>query len=163
MEEKKRKRRCNRRSNESHLEECSPEGIRALSRSGTVAVLLPTTAYVLRLRPPPVREMIRAGVCLAVGSDFNPNAFCYAMPTVMNLACVQFRMTMPEALVSSTLHAAHSLGRGQTHGAIAVGRVADFVVLNKRNWEHLIYRMSAHHSIVSHVIKNGIIVYEKPN
>ncbi|KAL3076880.1 hypothetical protein niasHT_039660 [Heterodera trifolii] len=145
----------------SHLEECGPRGIDAMSRSGTVAVLLPTTAYVLRLRPPPVRQMIAAGVCVALGSDFNPNAFCYAMPTVMNLACVLFRMSMPEALVAATLHAAHSLGRGRTHGAIAVGRMADFVVLNKRNWEHLIYRMSAHQSIISYVIKNGKIVYER--
>ncbi|KAL3078253.1 hypothetical protein niasHS_012140 [Heterodera schachtii] len=145
----------------SHLEECGPRGIGAMSRSGTVAVLLPTTAYVLRLRPPPVRQMIAAGVCVALGSDFNPNAFCYAMPTVMNLACVLFRMSMPEALVAATLHAAHSLGRGRTHGAIAVGRMADFVVLNKRNWEHLIYRMSAHQSIISYVIKNGKIVYER--
>lgn len=86
----------------------------------TLQVLLPTTAYVLRLRAPPARALLRAGCCVALGSDFNPNAFCYAMPTVMNMACVLFGMSMPEALVAATLHAAHSVSRGRTHGALAV-------------------------------------------
>uniref|UniRef100_A0A915DSC1 imidazolonepropionase n=1 Tax=Ditylenchus dipsaci TaxID=166011 RepID=A0A915DSC1_9BILA len=95
----------------SHLEEISEAGINALADAGTVAVLLPTTAYILRLKPPPARQMIERGVCVALGSDFNPNAFCYSMPTVMNLACVTFKMSMSESLVAATLNAAHSLGR----------------------------------------------------
>ena len=30
-----------------------------MAASGSVGVILPTTAYILRLRPPPVRDMIR--------------------------------------------------------------------------------------------------------
>ena len=63
----------------SHLEEVSDEGIEAMSKSSTVAVILPSTAYILRLRPPPVRRMIDRGVAVALGSDFNPNAHCLAM------------------------------------------------------------------------------------
>jgi len=63
----------------SHLEEVSPDGIRSMAEAGTVAVLLPTTAYILRLPPPPARDMIAAGVAVALGSDFNPNAHCLAM------------------------------------------------------------------------------------
>ena len=65
----------------SHLEEVSPEGITAMAQSGTVAVILPTTAYNLRLSPPPVRAMIDGGVTVALGTDFNPNAHCLAMVT----------------------------------------------------------------------------------
>lgn len=104
----------------SHLEEVSEAGVQALAASGTVAVLLPSTAYILRLRPPPARRLVEAGVPVALGSDFNPNAHCLAMPMIMHLACVLFRLSMPEALVAATLNAAHSLGRGRTHGAIAV-------------------------------------------
>uniref|UniRef100_A0A0M3KG65 imidazolonepropionase n=1 Tax=Anisakis simplex TaxID=6269 RepID=A0A0M3KG65_ANISI len=64
----------------SHLEKVSDNGIRAMQKSGTVAVLLPTTAYMLRLFPPPARKMIDSGVIVALGSDFNPNAYCYSMP-----------------------------------------------------------------------------------
>ena len=45
----------------SHLEEVSSTGVEALAQAGTVAVLLPTTAYILRLRPPPARKMIEKG------------------------------------------------------------------------------------------------------
>uniref|UniRef100_A0A915E3L3 Probable imidazolonepropionase n=1 Tax=Ditylenchus dipsaci TaxID=166011 RepID=A0A915E3L3_9BILA len=124
----------------SHLEEISEAGINALADAGTVAVLLPTTAYILRLKPPPARQMIERGVCVALGSDFNPNAFCYSMPTVMNLACVTFKMSMSESLV---------------------GRVADLVVLGTSSWEHLIYRLGCHNPIITHVIKSSQVAYKK--
>lgn len=63
----------------SHLEEVSEEGMRAMARAGTVGVLLPTTAFNLRLKPPPARALIQEGVPVALGSDFNPNAHCLAM------------------------------------------------------------------------------------
>jgi imidazolonepropionase len=107
----------------SHLEEISDEGIRALSHSRTAAVLLPTTAYILRLKPPPARKMIEENVIVALGSDFNPNAPCLNMATVMHLACVNLKLSMPEALVAATLNAAYSLGRGKTHGSISVSSV----------------------------------------
>ena len=63
----------------SHLEEISEAGMAAMSKSGAVGGVLPTTAYILRLKPPPVRRMIEAGMAVALGSDFNPNAYCMAM------------------------------------------------------------------------------------
>lgn len=63
----------------SHLEEVSDAGLTAMSEADVAAVLLPTTAYILRLRPPRARDMIDAGVIVALGSDFNPNAHCLAM------------------------------------------------------------------------------------
>jgi len=63
----------------SHLEEISDEGIAAMAKNESVAVILPTTAYILRLKPPRVREMIEKGVIVALGTDFNPNAFCLSM------------------------------------------------------------------------------------
>ena len=51
----------------------------AMASAGSVAVILPTTAYILRLKHPPVRQMIDRGVIVALGTDFNPNAFCLSM------------------------------------------------------------------------------------
>ena len=48
----------------SHLEEVSDNGIAAIATAGVVAVLLPTTAYVLRLKRPPARKMIDEGILL---------------------------------------------------------------------------------------------------
>ena len=78
----------------SHLEEVSDEGITAMAKSGTVGVLLPTTAYNLRLTPPPARAMIEGGVAVALGSDFNPNAHCLAM--VSGLFAYSSRPCMPQ-------------------------------------------------------------------
>lgn len=63
----------------SHLEEISETGIKDMAKTGSVAVILPTTAYLLHLKPPPVRAMIDAGVVVALGTDFNPNAYCLSM------------------------------------------------------------------------------------
>ncbi|VDM59477.1 unnamed protein product [Angiostrongylus costaricensis] len=143
----------------SHLEKVSPEGIRAMAESKSCAVLLPSTALILRLPPPPARKMITSGVIVALGSDFNPNAYCLSMPMI--IACVYFGLSMEEALTAATLHASYSLGRGQTHGAISVGRRGDFVVLggDVTSWKHIIYRMAAHDTVISHVVKAGRVVY----
>ena len=45
----------------SHCEEVSDEGIQAMAEKQIFAVLLPSTAYLLRLKPPPARQMIDAG------------------------------------------------------------------------------------------------------
>lgn len=69
----------------SHLEMLNNDGVAAMTKSGVHAVLLPTTAYLLRLPTPPARQLIDAGCPVALASDFNPNAFCFDMPTTMNL------------------------------------------------------------------------------
>ena len=103
----------------------SDEGIKLMAAKKVVAVLLPTTAYVLRIQPPPARKLIDSGIfnflfllrqnsssCgtigvpVALGSDFNPNAHCLSMPFVMNLACTNMKMTLSEALVAATINAA---------------------------------------------------------
>ena len=63
----------------SHLEEVSQQGIKAMAAQETVAVMLPTTAHIMKLKPPPVRQFIKSGVPVALGSDFNPNAYCLDM------------------------------------------------------------------------------------
>ncbi|GAB6033638.1 putative imidazolonepropionase [Chamberlinius hualienensis] len=145
----------------SHLEEISDEGIAAMASKESIAVLLPTTAYILRLKSPPVRKMIEAGVPVALGTDFNPNAYCLSMPLTMHLACIYFRMSMTEALVAATLNAAASIGRSHTHGSIEKEKYGDFVIINTDRWEHIIYQMGGHDHIIQYVIKKGEVVYTK--
>ena len=131
-----------------------------MSRSSTVATLLPTTAYVLRLVPPPARALISHGVAVALGTDFNPNAHCLSLPFTMNLACVLMRLTMAEALVACTINAAVSIGRGHSHGSISEGKRGDLLVLDCRQWEDLIYQMCD--PPIAMVIKGGRIVWKRP-
>ncbi|XP_028305637.1 putative imidazolonepropionase isoform X3 [Gouania willdenowi] len=144
----------------SHLEEVTDEGIAAMATAQTAAVLLPTTAYILRLPQPRARDMIDAGVIVALGSDFNPNAYCCSMPIVMHLACVNMRMSMPEALAAATINAAYALGRSHTHGSLEVGKHGDLVLLNAPRWEHLIYQVGGHQEVIRYVIIKGNVVYD---
>lgn len=61
------------------------------------------------------------------------------MPFVMNLACVNMKMTLPEALNAATINSAASMLRGHSHGSIETGKVADMVILSATKWEHIIY------------------------
>ncbi|XP_053402939.1 probable imidazolonepropionase isoform X2 [Mercenaria mercenaria] len=145
----------------SHLEEISDAGMSAMAASGSVGVVLPTTAYILRLKPPPVRQMIESGMAVALGSDFNPNAYCLAMPIVMHLACVILRMSMPETLNAATINAAYALNVSDKHGSLEVGKYGNFVVLDTDRWENLIYKFGSYTDVVKNVIYMGQIVHSK--
>eukprot|EP00743_Colponemidia_sp_Colp-15_P002051 GILK01002225.1.p1 GENE.GILK01002225.1~~GILK01002225.1.p1 ORF type:complete len:448 (+),score=74.52 GILK01002225.1:72-1346(+) len=140
----------------SHLEHLSEEGIAAMAQADVIGVLLPTTHYILHLRDPPTRKMIQSNVAVALGSDFNPNAHCLSMPLTMNLACVNYKMTMPEALVAATLNAAASMNRSDSHGSLEPGKVGDMLILGAPAWEHLIYQMVD--PPIAAVIKHGQVV-----
>uniref|UniRef100_A0A8D2ZWX8 Probable imidazolonepropionase n=1 Tax=Scophthalmus maximus TaxID=52904 RepID=A0A8D2ZWX8_SCOMX len=140
----------------SHLEEVTDEGITSMAEAKTAAVLLPTTAYILRLPQPRARDMLEAGMIVALGSDFNPNAYCCSMPIVMHLACVNMRMSMPEALAAATINAAYALGRAHTHTAPWSKPVAVFCC----RWEHLIYQLGGHQELIRYVVIKGDVVHD---
>jgi len=144
----------------SHLEEVSGGGVEAMAAAGSVAIILPTTAYILRLPKPPVRDMINKGVIVALGTDFNPNAYCLSMPVAMHLACVNLGMSLPEALAAATINSAHSLGRGATHGSLETGKVGDLLVLDTPRWEHLVYQLGQQ-DLIKCTVKRGRIVEQR--
>jgi len=142
----------------SHLENLDDNGIKAMAEKKILGVLLPTTQFLLKLKVPPVRQMIEQGVPVALGTDFNPNAYCLSMPLTMHLSCVNYKMTPNEALVASTINSAASMRRSKTHGSIEKGKVADLVLIKGNRWEHIIYQMGE--SPIKFVIKRGKIVFE---
>ncbi len=113
-----------------HLEWLSADGIAAMSRAGTVAVLLPGAFYVLReTRVPPVDALRVAGVKMAVATDCNPGTSpMTSLLLAMNMACTLFRLTPLEALAGTTAVAARALGLQADVGSLEVGKVADFVL-----------------------------------
>ncbi|CAD8153570.1 unnamed protein product [Paramecium octaurelia] len=142
----------------SHLEHLSQEGIKAMAEKKVVGVILPTTQFILKLQPPPVREMIDSGVPTALATDYCPNAYCMSLPFTMSLACLNLKMRPNEALCAVTLNAAAALNRHKKIGSIEVGKQGDFVILDAPTWEHLIYQIAD--SPIWKVIKKGKIVYE---
>ncbi|WP_293930791.1 imidazolonepropionase [Iodobacter sp.] len=126
-----------------HIEHLDDAGIAALQAAGTVAVLLPGAFYFLReTQKPPVAALREAGVPMAVSTDLNPGTSPFAsIRLAMNQACVLFALTPEEALTGTTRHAAQALGRAVTHGQLAAGFVADFLVWNIDHPAEIIYSL----------------------
>lgn len=124
-----------------HIEYLDEAGVSAMSRSGTVAVLLPGAFYFLQERQrPPVALLRQQGVPMAVATDYNPGTSPFAsLHLAMNMACVQFGLTPEEAWAGVTRHAAQALGRGATHGQLQSGFVADFIVWDAHHLVEMVY------------------------
>jgi imidazolonepropionase len=124
-----------------HLEWTGADGIRALAQSGTVAVVLPGAFLNLReQRLPPIEAMRRAGVRIAVATDCNPGTSpLVSLLAAMNLAAVQFGLSVDEVIAGVTREAALALGLQDEAGVIALGRWADFVVWDVERPVELVY------------------------
>jgi imidazolonepropionase len=115
-----------------HLVYVPPDGIAQLARAGVVATLLPCAAFYLKLgRFAPARDLIAAGVPVALASDVNPGGgFSPSIPFAMTLACFAMGLTFEEALVAATLNGAYSLDRHQTVGSLEPGKQLDAVLID---------------------------------
>ena len=124
-----------------HLEFLSDEGIEAMQKSGSVAVLLPGAFYFLReIKLPPVQALRDAGVAIAIATDHNPGSSpCLSPLLMLNMSCTLFRLTPEEASRGMTVNAARALGLSATHGTIEVGKRADFAVWDVQNPNELAY------------------------
>ena len=127
-----------------HLEYLSPDGIAALARAGTVAVILPGAFYTLReTQLPPIAALRAAGVPMAVATDLNPGSSPMASLTLaMNMACTLFRLTPEETLLGTTANAARALGLAD-RGRIAAGLRADLCLWDADHPAELSYRIGA--------------------
>lgn len=140
-----------------HLIVCPTEGIESLAKGGTVACLLPATSFCLNAAYAPARDMISAGVPVALASDFNPGSCpCLNLQLVMNLACLKYRLTPEEVLTGVTLNAAAAIRRAGRIGSIEPGKQADLVVWDAPDLAYLCYRVGS--NLVHKVVKNGKIV-----
>jgi imidazolonepropionase len=139
-----------------HLVFLEDAEIEALAASGVVATLLPSAAFHLKLgRFAPARQLIDAGVAVAVATDVNPGGgLSPSMPFAVSLACFAMRLTFEEALVAATLHGALSLGRADRVGSLERGKQCDAVIVNGPAVELL----RAGVNPVRQVIKRGRVV-----
>ena len=141
----------------SHLLHASPEGIAAMARAGVIAIALPGVSFFLRDRFAPVRDLVGAGVPVAIATDCNPgSSHTESIPAVMALACLGAGLSSEEALVAATLNAAAALGRAGRLGSVEAGKQADLVVLDAPSPKHLVYHFGV--NLVRHVVKAGRVV-----
>jgi len=127
-----------------HVDHVDDTDISQLSRSDTIATLVPGANYFLGLEHyPPARKLIDGGVAVALATDFNPGSSPTAsMPFVFSLACTQMKMSPAEAIAAATINASCALRLDRTKGSIEPGKDADIAVFNVRDYREIPYWIS---------------------
>lgn len=145
-----------------HLENIGDEEIEVMVGTSIMPTALPGAAFFLGLPFPPAREIIDAGLPLALASDFNPGSSPTGnMPLMIAIACIRMKMTPEEAINAATLNTAFALELHKTHGSITRGKVANvFISKPMPSVAYLPYAFGS--SLIGKVILNGRIFQELP-
>ena len=122
-----------------HLLQISDAGIRALAKSMTVATLLPGTAYFLGKPLAPARNMLDAGVKIAMASDYNPGScHCDNLVLIAQISAKNLGMKPVELWSALTLNAAHALGLSE-QGAVIPGLMPRLSIFKASTHEEILY------------------------
>ena len=112
-----------------HLEVMTAVDIESLKNTETMPVALPSCSYFLSIPYTQAREMIAAGLPLALASDYNPGSTPSGnMNFVVATACIKMKMTPEEAINAATINGAYAMGISDTHGSITIGKKANLII-----------------------------------
>jgi imidazolonepropionase len=112
-----------------HLEVLTAADIDALTGSETMPVALPSCSYFLSIPYTPGRDLIEAGLPLALATDYNPGSTPSGnMNFVVATACIKMKLTPEEAINAATINGAYAMGLSETHGTITKGKVANLII-----------------------------------
>ena len=142
-----------------HLMAASDEGLQDMSKKGVIANILPGTSFNLNKKSADGRKMIDMDVPVSLSSDYNPGS-CPSenIQFVMQLGCLNLKMTPNEVLTAVTINAAHCIDRANEIGSIEVGKKADIAIFDAPNVEYLMYHFGINH--IDRVYKEGKLVVE---
>ena len=143
-----------------HLEVMTIDDIKALKNSETMPVALPSCSYFLGIPYIPARELIEAGLPLALATDYNPGSTPSGnMNFVVSTACIKMKMTPEEAINAATINGAYAMNLSTTHGSITKGKKANLIVTKEiPSYGFLPYAFGS--NLIDMVILNGKIEKE---
>jgi imidazolonepropionase len=141
-----------------HLEVVTEEDIKVLKNSITMPVALPSCSYFISIPYTPARQIINAGLPLALATDFNPGTTPSGnMNFVVATACIKMKMTPEEAINAATLNGAYAMGLEKTHGSITKGKKANIIITKPiHSYYQLPYAFGT--DLIESVYINGIKV-----
>ena len=141
-----------------HLEFTGEKEIEALLNSETMPTVLPGAAFFLGMKYAPVRDMMDAGLPIALASDFNPGSSPSGnMQLIVSMASILYSMLPEEAINATTINTAYAMGISDQLGSIAVGKKANVFVTTKiPTYEYMPYYYGTNK--VELVILNGEVV-----
>jgi imidazolonepropionase len=141
-----------------HLEYTGMEEIQCLIGTETMPTVLPGAAFFLGMKSAPVRQMINAGLSVAMASDYNPGSSPSGnMQFILSMACIRYKMLPAEAIHAVTINGAYAMGLSDEYGSIARGKKANlFITCPIPTMEFMPYAYGSNK--VDTVILNGNIV-----
>ena len=140
-----------------HLLMSNDNGLKQMAKKCVIGVMLPGTPFSLMLKDyADARKMIDMGVPIALATDLNPNCWIENMQFIIQLACLNMKMTIAEAVTAATFNAACAIGLNDTIGSLEKDKQADVIILDIPNHKFLSYQYGI--NMVETVIKKGIIV-----
>jgi imidazolonepropionase len=111
-----------------HLETMTAADIKNIAASNTIATLLPTAAFFLRMQYQPARQLINEGAAIALATDYNPGSSPSGnMNYVIALSCIQMKMLPEEAINAATINGAYAMELQNELGSITIGKKANLI------------------------------------
>jgi imidazolonepropionase len=140
-----------------HLEELDTADVGILKGSNTMPVALPSCSYFLSIPYTPARQIIDAGLPLALATDYNPGSTPSGnMNFVVSTACIKMKMTPEEAINAATINGAYAMGIEKDYGSITKGKKANLIITKAiPSYNYLPYAFGENH--IDKVLINGKI------
>ena len=140
-----------------HLEVMNNADIRALQGTDCMPTLLPSCSFFLGIPYGPARKMIKAGLPVALATDYNPGSTPSGnMNFVASLGCIQLKMTPEEVINATTINTAYAMGVSNELGSIAIGKKANlFITKPIPSYAYLSYSFGQNQ--IEKIIVNGKI------
>jgi imidazolonepropionase len=139
-----------------HMDHVNDDDILRLSKSDTLATLVPGANYFLGMKDyPNARRLIDAGVPVALATDYNPGTSpTISMPMAMSLACTHMKMSPAEAVAAATINGAWALRVADRKGSVEPGKDADLAVFDAQDYREIAYWFGANRC--SMTVLNGV-------
>lgn len=115
-----------------HLEFTGDKEIKSLLNSETMPTILPGAAFFLNMKYAPAREMMDAGLPVALASDFNPgSAPSGNMQLIASMGSILYKMTPEEVIHATTINTAYAMGISDEFGSICRGKRANIYITSE--------------------------------
>lgn len=126
-------------SSADHLEASEKKEIRLLAASSTVATVLPGASLGLGMPYAPARQLLDAGACLAIASDWNPGSAPMGdLLLQASLLGAAEKLSMAEVLAGLSYRAAAALHLSK-RGTLAPGQLADMQSFPTNDYRDILY------------------------
>ena len=140
-----------------HLMVIDDKGIKALSKSGTVATILPGTTFFLNKNEyANARHLINNNCDVALASDFNPGTCTLrSLSNIMYLAMQNCGLSLEESFLGVTHNAAKALRKEGSLGLIKNGYKADMIFWDIKELDEIPYWFDSSFTKIRKVMKDG--------